>query len=45
MKTHIADVAGLLFVLVFAIVLPVVAGAELERHGVKVDLTRPAIIA
>ena len=45
MKTQIADLAGLVFVLALSIVLPVVAGAEIERHGVTIDLARPAILA
>jgi hypothetical protein len=45
MKADIANIAGILFVLALAIVLPFVANADLERHGFKVNLARPAIIA
>lgn len=45
MKTQLIDLAGLILVLAFAIVLPVFVGAELERRGVDVDLSRPAIFA
>lgn len=44
MKT-LTDFASLIALLSFAIVLPILAGAELERHGYVIDLAAPAIIA
>lgn len=43
MKTQIIDLAGMLFVLAVAIILPMLAGAELDRRGFEFDLARPAI--
>lgn len=45
MKTLISDLAGIFLVLAFAIVLPLVSGAELEKRGYQFDIPRPAIIA
>lgn len=45
MKTSISDLAGIFLVLAFAIVLPLVTGAELEKRGYRIDMPRPAIIA
>ncbi len=45
MKTQLNDFAGIIFVLAIAIVLPILAGAELDRRGVTVDFAHPAFVA
>lgn len=44
MKAKIADLAGVLFVLALAVVLPVLAGVEIEKWGYTVDFAGPAVI-
>lgn len=45
MKAQLLDLAGILVLLALAIVVPVLAGAELERRHIEFEIAHPAIIA
>lgn len=45
MKAQLIDLAGMLALLVLAIVVPVFAGAQLERQGIHLEIAHPAIRA
>jgi len=45
MKVQVLDVAGLIIIVAFAIVLPVLAGAEIESRLGPINYVHPAIIA
>ncbi len=45
MKAQLIDLAGMLILLALAIIVPVFAGAELERHNIGVEIAHPAIRA
>lgn len=45
MKVQILDLAGLVIVVAFAIVLPILAGAEIESRLGPIEYVHPAIFA
>jgi hypothetical protein len=45
MKVQFPDFAGLVLVIAFAIVLPILSGAEIERRLGPIVYIHPAIIA
>ena len=45
MKVQFLDLAGLVIVIAFAIVLPILAGAEIENRFGPIEYIHPAIIA
>lgn len=45
MKAQLIDLAGILLLLALAIVVPVFAGAELERQNIQVEIAHPALRA
>lgn len=45
MKAKLVDLASAIAVLALAIALPVLAGADLESRGYRIDDARPAILA